>query len=899
MRLNKVSPQLVNRHKAYVQAMKSEERAGSPGDEHLAVAVIFEGPVAKLEEVGFLTHSVYGQVAFGDIKVSNLERLADLPAVKQVEAETRARPLLDVSVPEINVPAVWSGTPSYKGKGVVVGIVDTGIDVLHKCFQSPDGSKTRILWLWDQTLPSSDGTPPAGFTYGQEFKPDAINDAIAHPDKPFVHQDVEGHGTHVAGIAAGDGSQSGNCHLSDHYIGVAPEADLIIVKSEFTGRTYVDGVQYIFDKAAGAAAVANLSLGTVGGPHDGSTPSEIALDALLTGTTGRAVVVAAGNSGSVNAQSSDAALHAHKTVAASDHTTMTFKVLANDRFRLFADIRYGGTGPSANPGPAAAARLKLTLKAPDGTTVDVSPGNDPPQGSFAGGTIDLYSQIDVGRVGRHKISFELWPLSQAPLTTGDWIITLEETAGVQTDVDCWLYPYNSFEATEPVAAKATVKIQFNAPDKVAGLSSSTITYTGAARLSLVVTTPDPDSTTAVDAGAGSVSVKAGKHTVRVSSLLDTPSAGEHKIQFWIDAEVGKTVDKGLWTVTLTETAGQATIAQCSFPEERPWAYVADGVLSGHTERNQPKFIVADRDSSRTLEAPATAQNVIAVGSYDPRDGTLADSSSKGPTIDSRHKPDIAAPGVAITAPKTRARGKMLVSDCCLDFYVPLQGTSMAAPHVTGVVALMLQRNPTLDFAAIRKALMDSARAVPGGDPDQWGKGKVNAQTALTGIAAAGSGGGGGGGGGGISFDPLLAPESQGVRVPLAAVWPRYLPTTSRMNELHSVLAASPTGQLFMALVSRHFDEISRIVNRVKRVAVIWQRMHGPLLVHSVLGWEGDDSPPVPSVVGDYPVAMGLERLFSALERHASPILLNDLHHYRNFVLALPGARLSDIEFSGA
>jgi subtilisin family serine protease len=152
-----------------------------------------------------------------------------------------------------------------------------------------------------------------------------------------------------------------------------------------------------------------------------------------------------------------------------------------------------------------------------------------------------------------------------------------------------------------------------------------------------------------------------------------------------------------------------------------------------------------------VESPATAQNVIAVGAYDPRDGSLADFSSRGPTVDGRHKPDLSAPGVAITAPKTRARGVPLVSDCCVDFYVDMQGTSMAAPHVTGVVALMLQRNKTLDFTIIRETLKQFRREVPGGDLDEWGTGKLDAQLAMANIPPAtliaGGGGGGGGGGG--------------------------------------------------------------------------------------------------------------------------------------------------------
>jgi hypothetical protein len=428
---------------------------------------------------------------------------------------------------------------------------------------------------------------------------------------------------------------------------------------------------------------------------------------------------------------------------------------------------------------------------------------------------------------------------------------------------------------------------------VAGTSSSTITYTGAARLSITLTTPDPFTTASVAAGAGAQSVSAGKHSVRVVSQVNTPGPGENQIQFWIDAPQGETVDTGLWTVTLTETAGQATTSEGTFPEERPWVQVADPGGGSHTERNEPRFVEPDRDPHRTVESPASAQNVIAVGAYDPRDGALADFSSRGPTVDGRHKPDLSAPGVAITAPMTRARGTPLVSDCCVDFYVDLQGTSMAAPHVTGVVALMLQRNKTLDFVIIRETLKTFSRPAPVVALDAWGAGKLDAAMAIANIPAAVSGGGGGGGGV-MTFAPL----SHGIFVPMAADWPRYAPTPHRISELQQVLSATPAGHLLMALVSRHFDEVMQIITHVRRVAAIWRRIDGPLLFRTIVGWEGGARPLLPPVVGDRPVAEGLARLLRVLERYASPRLLQDLRHYRAFIVALPGVSLGSASLQG-
>ena len=107
--------------------------------------------------------------------------------------------------------------------------------------------------------------------------------------------DSDGHGTHVAGIAAGNGSSS-----ASGYIGVAPDADIIFVKTTFQDADIIDGITYIRQKAAAAGEpfVINLSLGSQDGAHDGTDPMDIDIDTVLAATSGSAIVVAAGNEGS-------------------------------------------------------------------------------------------------------------------------------------------------------------------------------------------------------------------------------------------------------------------------------------------------------------------------------------------------------------------------------------------------------------------------------------------------------------------------------------------------------------------------------------------------------------------------------------------------------------------------
>ncbi len=212
-----------------------------------------------------------GAVRTGIVDLAALDALSENPAVSRIVPARRLRLLMDVAKTKVGVPAFRKKT-NLSGKGVVIGIVDSGIETDHPAFAG------RILRLWDQTLNGS-GVAEGG--YGAELQPPLVE----------IFRDTVGHGTHVAGIAAGE---------DPVYEGVAPEADLVIVKSDLMTAHIADGVRYIFRVAQdlGRPAVVNLSLGGHGDAHDGTDSLSMVIDSL-TGP-GRIVCCAAGNEGNDN-----------------------------------------------------------------------------------------------------------------------------------------------------------------------------------------------------------------------------------------------------------------------------------------------------------------------------------------------------------------------------------------------------------------------------------------------------------------------------------------------------------------------------------------------------------------------------------------------------------------------
>lgn len=132
-------------------------------------------------------------------------------------------------------------TLQLKGKGVLIGFMDSGIDYTSSIFRNLDGT-TRIVSIWDQTVQS--GTPPQNFSYGSEFTEAQINTALKSEDPLSILPSVDdtGHGTYVASLAAGSGEPG------EQFLGAAPEAAIAMVKLK-QAKKYLRDYYFISENA--------------------------------------------------------------------------------------------------------------------------------------------------------------------------------------------------------------------------------------------------------------------------------------------------------------------------------------------------------------------------------------------------------------------------------------------------------------------------------------------------------------------------------------------------------------------------------------------------------------------------------------------------------------------------
>lgn len=192
-----------------------------------------------------------------------------------------------------------------RGRGVLIGFVDTGIDYTQKVFCYEDGT-SKIQYIYDQSIP---GTPPEGFFIGTEYTNEQINQALQseNPYEIVPQRDTDGHGTFLASVAAG--------RETEDFIGAAPDAELIVVKLRKARPFYLDlfavpqdqenafgstavmvGVEYIIKKARelDRPVVICLGIGTNLGSHDGFSIFEEYLSEVAN-LIGVCLCIAAGN----------------------------------------------------------------------------------------------------------------------------------------------------------------------------------------------------------------------------------------------------------------------------------------------------------------------------------------------------------------------------------------------------------------------------------------------------------------------------------------------------------------------------------------------------------------------------------------------------------------------------
>ena len=513
------------------------------------------------------------------------------------------------------------------GKGVLVGVVDTGRDVTHTEMVDING-KSRVAWMLDLSLepigvhdalekkygvPDADGKIVNGAVFSKTeidilLGQIASGKCVEKPGTKCAPSDEVGHGTHVTGIAAGRGA-------GGRYPGIAPAADLVVVRGTrgsaegLNDDDVMHAVQFMFDRAdfEKRPMVVNISLGSDFGPHDGSLLWETTIGSLVgPNFPGRAVVAAAGNVGSI------AEGPIHQSVRATKGATMRVPIRTHGAdsgsVQVWITMREG-------------ADLKVGLDGPD----------------------------------------------------GEWIAPVAEghQNGKNTDDYNAGVIYGSSVANSPVPA---------------GSRSAVVVWTG----------KWPDGTYDI--------------TLEGSGLPAThPSI----------IGVGCTVNRPTWT----------SIA---------------GVVLG------PKIPLLDGPGG--LPAPRSKGDAAQPTSRGLFEGEVCWFSSAGPNANGVPKPEIGAPGAFVISAMSRtahpgAPGSIFTNPNCPplksgktdsrcyqidDAHGVAAGTSMSAPAVSGVVALLLQKDPTLTQDKIVALLQAGAHRFrfPAPFNDQSGPGEVDAMGSL-------------------------------------------------------------------------------------------------------------------------------------------------------------------------
>ena len=264
------------------------------------VIVKYSGTESGLGGTGIQVVPLFGGYAVVTLPELEIDAYSDREQVEFIEKPKRLYFETFEGREASCILPVQNGDDGLSGEGILVGVVDSGVDYFHPDFRNEDGS-SRILKLWDQSIP---GNPPEGYIRGTEYTKDKIDEALAFGEtegrRLVPSRDFSGHGTAVLGIAAGNGRASDGV-----YRGIAHKSDLLVVKmgnarqNSFPRTTeLMEGIDYLVRQAVkmGRPIAVNISFGNNYGSHRGDSLLETYISNAA--NVGRSVIcVGTGNNG--------------------------------------------------------------------------------------------------------------------------------------------------------------------------------------------------------------------------------------------------------------------------------------------------------------------------------------------------------------------------------------------------------------------------------------------------------------------------------------------------------------------------------------------------------------------------------------------------------------------------
>lgn len=408
----------------------------NPIEQEWDLIIKYTGSLDAIRALGASVTELSNGYAIITMKENRIEELVDFPEVEYVEKPKRLFFEAENGRRVSCIPPVQRAPFSLFGENVLVAILDSGIEYTNPAFRNSDGS-SRILALWDQTISGNsiifedaqmNGSPPEGYQIGVLYKKEQIDQALAAGTKAeqlgiVPSQDISGHGTAVAGIAAGNGAGS----IGNRYAGVATKSPMLIVKlgslrkDGFPRTTeLMQGLDFVLTTASRLRMpiAVNISFGNTYGSHDGTSLLERYIDDM-SNFWKSAICIGSGNE-----------------AASAGHTSGRARVGTEEVIQLAVQDRQ----PTMNIQlwKSYADEIDISIVSPSGSRVGPLQEILGPQRFTVGGTeILLYYGKPSPYSTRQEIYIDLLP-TESYITAGIWQIVLTPRRVVTGEYQMWL-----------------------------------------------------------------------------------------------------------------------------------------------------------------------------------------------------------------------------------------------------------------------------------------------------------------------------------------------------------------------------------------------------------------------------------------------------------------------------